>query len=52
MCVRQVNRNGNGGVAIGRCPASAVPNHQGILILTDSIEKSTDNLTLHKRTSR
>ena len=29
LSVRQVNRNGNGGVAIGRCPASAVPNHQG-----------------------
>src|SRR5262245_48965419 len=32
-------------LAIGRCPASAVPNHQGIVI-HDSIETSTDNLSL------
>ena len=34
-------------LAIGRCPASAVPNHQGI-ITHDSIETSTDNLSLHR----
>ena len=32
--------------------ASAVPNHQGLYLLTDSIETSTDNLSIHKRTSR
>ena len=45
------SRAGTVVLAIGRCPASAVPNHQGI-ITHDSIETSTDNLSLHKRTSR
>jgi hypothetical protein len=52
LSVGQVNRNGNGGdgdrtlSSIGRAEPS------GECQLTDSIETSTDNLTLHKRTSR
>jgi hypothetical protein len=47
-----VNPNGNGGVGdrtlsrMGRAEPSGEFKH------TDSIETSTDNLTLHKRTSR